>query len=738
MTLLISPTSTSTKRKFTVGAKPVMLRAFNLAVGEVVKFNSILVESGSMPHTDGCFKPFDIPEASVLATLPLTGDCAYKLTAGAPFGVFAVAGNYEVEIPPSALGVALIEVVELADIESVPNTLVFGDAANCCGCGSTTVVPPDATFCAQFQTALTTAGAPSAPLVTDEILVNRGGSCVRVPLALTLTDVKVASIIPSQYNPVTGVMSFLVTQTDGSTFPVSYTVGPFTTSGSSQYAMTQGGVAVPTVTVGNLTTFALPSATSLCPPVGVAAVALCPGAAMTIIDPLDCTKTKAVTLPQNSKIVVDTAPATATLDLAVACATAGVATPAVITPLMRYKDPTNHSKTATYGTPHANVQSPIVNTVTGAKLIVQVVWGLEAWQKTAGLLYGAGSLAGLLPLGSAVLSAPTLLYAGIYAIGQDGYAATDLISGNPNQRVAYYLYDVTAGGTIGFETTFPNRNNNDTNNAVAFNVVQVENALSVSYLGGAQGNGNKSDGAFPNLGPTVPSYATPDKSLTFIASSGSNYVDQGLQPTQPGPIYNLATPAGGYNTAVPFNGSIISAWSSTEFYMATGVYKNDVAAVNNLAVASSQNLYVAGGNTQVNQNTNVDVRTMTYTLAPASGGNNGESVVYTDSAQLCNTTSCDLKVDTVVAGGQINLNLGSATGLTVELLVDGVVVGSNYANIAKGVINIPGYTNIGATPLVPGACIAKTVSVKIKCQGYTFTAGDTASIKQPKLTVVAA
>jgi hypothetical protein len=89
-----------------------------------------------------------------------------------------------------------------------------------------TVIPPQKDGCTLFKEALS--ALPSVtPLATDEIQVLRNGACVKVPLALALQDINVQSIVPSAYNPVTGSMSFAVTETDGSTFVVAYVIGPF-------------------------------------------------------------------------------------------------------------------------------------------------------------------------------------------------------------------------------------------------------------------------------------------------------------------------------------------------------------------------------------------------------------------------------------------------------------------------------------------------------------------------------
>jgi hypothetical protein len=89
-----------------------------------------------------------------------------------------------------------------------------------------TIIPAQKDGCTLLKDAMALLPV-TAPLATDEIQVFRNGACARVPLALALQDINVQSIVPTAYNAVTGTMSFTVTETDGSTFVVSYVIGPF-------------------------------------------------------------------------------------------------------------------------------------------------------------------------------------------------------------------------------------------------------------------------------------------------------------------------------------------------------------------------------------------------------------------------------------------------------------------------------------------------------------------------------
>jgi hypothetical protein len=164
------------------------------------------------------------------------------------------------------------------------------------------VIPPPVvvpTGCEQFQSALVAAGVAVAPLATDEILVN-GGACVKTTLALALADINVQSIVPTAYDPVSGEMSFTVTETDGSTHTVSYTVGPFTVPPLKFVLRDSSGAAiVPILYNGATHTWEgqlPPSIVDLCPPLGVLAEPMCPGDEVVVIDLATCAPKK-VLLP---------------------------------------------------------------------------------------------------------------------------------------------------------------------------------------------------------------------------------------------------------------------------------------------------------------------------------------------------------------------------------------------------------------------------------------------------------
>ena len=134
MKYLISPNSTSPVQGFTVGSKRVLIQAFNLPVGAVVTFNSVLNQIEQMPTTYCALEKLDFKVAAILAVTPLSGECVYTLTPSASSGVLAVPGYYQVVIPASALGTVIIAASEIEDSVQVPDAGVLGSVARCCVC----------------------------------------------------------------------------------------------------------------------------------------------------------------------------------------------------------------------------------------------------------------------------------------------------------------------------------------------------------------------------------------------------------------------------------------------------------------------------------------------------------------------------------------------------------------------------------------------------------------------------
>lgn len=116
-------------------------------------------------------------------------------------------------------------------------------------------------FCEYFQGALKT---PVAPAPTDKIIVSRGTGCETVELQALLLDVQIASLVPIAFDETTATFSFTITETNGDTYPASYTLPkPAPESHVTPATISIGGV--PVVGTGpELQAFDLPAYKTYC------------------------------------------------------------------------------------------------------------------------------------------------------------------------------------------------------------------------------------------------------------------------------------------------------------------------------------------------------------------------------------------------------------------------------------------------------------------------------------------
>ena len=184
--------------------------------------------------------------------------------------------------------------VPVAEVHVTPATIFVGGVA-VVGTGpelqrfDLPAIPVAKTLCEMTQDAATSI-AVSAAQPTDEIVVKRGATCARIPLAALLTDVQISAISRMDWNPATGLMTLDITESNGDVNTVSFTITvpsetALTATGSQVIKVTQSGASGHTIAfdlildpvAGNLLSVgpAGLSAKNTCPPTATVATKLC-------------------------------------------------------------------------------------------------------------------------------------------------------------------------------------------------------------------------------------------------------------------------------------------------------------------------------------------------------------------------------------------------------------------------------------------------------------------------------